>query len=240
MTKHVILTAAVFCFLISGCSNSSFKGSTGGIRKSKCPQGDCGSPATNLPPGLEQPLPSPAPIVPKSCKKAELKIIGPGSSCPDGHAIYGIDDPSSKQNAGAMACCPLPASDILVGEPQTRAGGTCTTNEVMVGNSAPSRSNISAICRSINTSRYKLVPAEVCYFGDGSTGRGSAVKCETKGAIPSAFDAISGNQSVMGIDGCLNFPWGSLSVAQRDGSSCSDQSAMQLLLLDGTTVKMFE
>jgi hypothetical protein len=44
----------------------------------------------------------------------------------------------------------------------------------------------------------------------------------------------------MGIDGCLNFPWGSLSVAQRAGSSCSDQSAQQLLLLDGTPVKMFE
>lgn len=180
------------------------------------------------------PVPDPV-IEPQVCDRSTLKTAAVGSNCPDNYGVFGIDDPSQSSGTlafGTLACCPLPAADILTGSTVTR-GNNCLANEIMVGNTG---SDVN--CRAINTARYQLRPAEVCYFGEGSSGRGSAPRCGRKGVIPSAFSAFTSG-GFMGDDGCLNFPYGSLSVGQT-GRDCDQQSARQLFTTDGQAVTMFK
>lgn len=172
---------------------------------------------------------------PQSCSSATLKAAPVGRNCPDNYGVFGIDDPTSSQSFGTLACCPLPANDILIGDLITRAQ-RCQANEVMVGNSG---SGVN--CRAINTTRYSLRAAEVCYFGDGSSGQGGAPRCRSKGVIPTEFAAFASPSGggFMGNDGCLNFPYGALSVGQA-GKNCDQQSAMQLFTSDGSPVTMFK
>ncbi|MEY4631748.1 MAG: hypothetical protein RIQ81_1868 [Pseudomonadota bacterium] len=240
ITKLRFFSAILAAGIVSGCARSNFQGGNGTkpkIQLRPCPAGQC-----NELPGSGLPGSTPEPIVPKACNAQTLVPVAAGGTCPDDYAVFGIDDPTSRQTAGHLACCPLPAGDILTGGIELRPGGTCSTNEVLVGNEILDNQISNAKCRAINTNSYKLSSAgvDVCYFGDASTGRGNAPRCSSKGSIPDAFFAITDPKaSMMGEDGCLNFPWGSLSVAQT-GRNCDTQRAMQLQKIDGTPVKMFE
>ena len=229
---NAVAGAALFASIV-GCSDISFK-SVGG-------PGVSPSPSQQMP-GLSKPLPT-GPLDydqggirgPQACDAGSLKAVPAGSSCPDNYAVYGIDDPGSRNRFGTLACCPLPALNIFKGTATPRPG-SCSANEILVGNDNADK----VLCRAINTEVYKLADAQVCYFGSGSSGRGRAPTCKSlKEGIPAAFAAIAGNGRMMGSDGCLNFPYGSLSVAQT-GGDCSDQTAKQLLRVDGKPLIMFK
>ncbi len=230
---NAVAGAALFASIV-GCSDISFN-SVGGPGVSPAPSQQM--------PGLAKPLPT-GPLDygdggirgPQACDAASLKAVPAGVSCPDNYAVYGIDDPGSRNRFGTLACCPLPALNIFKGTATPRPG-SCSENEILVGNDNADK----VICRAINTDVYKLVDAQVCYFGSGSSGKGNAPTCAPlqKDGIPAAFAAIVGNGKMMGSDGCLNFPYGSLSVAQT-GGDCSDQKAKQLLRVDDKPLVMFK
>ncbi len=230
-----LLSAGVY-----SCANSEFSGDSGSnFTKKVPPKKD--PPPTGVPPtGGETPPNQPGltsdgggtgQLVPKKCNAQTLEGASGAKNCPENYGVFGIDDPTSRVTFGTMACCPLPANDILQGA-EVERNGSCGANEILIGNK-----NGQLTCRAINVAKYKLVPASVCYFGDGASGQGSAPRCSTKGQVPPAFSAISSR--IMGSDGCWNFPWGSLSVSQK-GRECSDQDAMTLRKADGSAIEMFK
>ena len=230
---NAVAGAALFASIV-GCSDATFKSVAG--------PGVSPSPSQQMP-ALPKPLPT-GPLDygdggirgPQLCDATSLKAVAPSGSCPDNYAVYGIDDPGSKDTFGTLACCPLPALNIFKGTATPRPG-SCLPSEILVGNDGAGKVN----CRAINTDVYELVDAKVCYFGNGSSGKGSAPTCASlqKDGIPAAFAALAPNGKMMGNDGCLNFPYGSLSVAQT-GGDCSDQKAKQLKRKDHTPLIMFK
>ena len=237
----MFVTLGLISVGVYSCANSEFSGDSSSNLTKKVPPKK-NPPATTLPPGGgDNPNNKPpvlttdnggtGQIVPKQCNATTLVRAAGANKCPDNYGVFGIDDPTRQVNYGAMACCPLPATDILQGAEVSRSG-SCGANEILIGNN-----NGQLTCRAINVAKYKLVAAQVCYFGDGASGRGSAQRCSAMGAVPAAFTPIT--SGMMGSDGCLNYPWGSLSISQT-GSDCSDQSAMTLRKADGSPIEMFK
>lgn len=236
----MILALSLLSAGVYSCANSEFSGDSGSNFSKKAPPLKQ-PPVIGMPPASDVP-PTDKPglngsdggtglLVAKQCNATTLVRAFGANKCPENYGVFGIDDPTSGVTYGTMACCPLPANDILQGAEVAR-NGSCGSNEILIGNN-----NGQLTCRAINVAKYKLVPASICYFGDGASGQGSAPRCSTKGQAPAAFTPIT--SGMMGSDGCLNFPWGSLSVSQT-GNKCSDQSSKTLLKADGSAIEMFK
>ncbi len=163
---------------------------------------------------------------PQPCSTGQGSIITSGM-CPANHAVYTVDD----GDRAKFGCCPLPLRDILsTGQPMVRSG-TCAEGEVLVG----IMSGSSYYCQAVNAVKYALSPAtKACYYGSGSSGRGSSPKCPT-GMDPSLLEIV---KNVFGSDGCVAVPYGSLAIS-RTGDDCSDTVGRQLLYKqDNQPVKM--
>ena len=179
------------------------------------------------------------------CDSSTLVVIYSRNSpnalhCPSGYAAFGIDDTTSANpNYIALACCPLPKSDILVGSPTNR-GKSCQPNEVATGCVATGGNGSDAdfICTSIDTSKYKLdADKNTCYLqsGGAAAGRGGAAECYTP---PTTVNALLGTEP-FGIDLCVGSPYGAL-IVSKNGRNC-DQNKSRVLRnkATGQPVQMF-
>lgn len=156
--------------------------------------------------------------------------------CPANHAFYGVDDPAgasgpAKKIKVSMACCPLPAKDIL-SDKHVYSTQECPKDHVATGSKEEgSGDNLvrSMRCTKINTYRYQLGDAtQGVYWGDGAAGwRGS--KRIAWDNIPASMRYAHGRQSVnkWDVDGCVGYPWGSLLTSKRS-KNCSSFSFRQL------------
>lgn len=165
---------------------------------------------------------------PAVCSTTTIKFAPTGteSKCPAHYAAYTADDSREYK----IACCPLPARDILSESEPVERGQRCESNEIATGASAS-----GLICTKINTKRYKLDSARAsCYVGDGASGGQNATPCGTPSATLQAMVATFGS------DACIGNPFGSLIVG-RTGKYCRDVTSSQLQYKDsGAAVKMFK
>ena len=165
---------------------------------------------------------------PVACNSSNIKFIGGGSSetsCPKNYAAFSADDARSPR----FGCCPLPARDILSGDPPATRLNNCAADEIVTGVSGNSLS-----CTRINTKRYRLgSTTPTCYNGSGASGGDGAASC---GAPTATLQALV---QPFGSDACLGFPWGSLMV-RWSGKECRDVSAAQVFYVDsGAPVQVF-
>ena len=177
---------------------------------------------TPVPTVKPTPTPTPAPIL--GCNPSRITFVDNSGQCPANNAVIGLDD---SRDHSALACCPLPATDILTDIKTTRSYA-CGSDEVITGVS----SYATFTCTKINVDVYKLSGAnQACYFGSGSGGRGSAARC----SLPGGYGVID---SRYGGDGCIASTFGGLMVYQY-GVDCSSQGSVTLEKLNGAAVQMF-
>jgi len=155
------------------------------------------------------------PVMPVMCSLATMTHVVGAADCAEDQAVYMMDDGTGPN----FICCPLPAPDILTGDPAVPRGTTCQPNEVITG--AAGTYNLK--CTPINTTRYQLGPAQLpCYFGSGAAGGSGVPGCA---GHPTSFSVLQNNY--FGSDGCSSQPYGSLFV-QQSGKDCNDLRARQL------------
>lgn len=236
--SRALTSSILVCLGLSGCSNPDFSGGSGAkyIKKTDKPKiptdpsnpggpgpGD-GTPAN--PNGLEVDSNGNALIVPKSCDINSISFVQNEGRCADGSAAYAIDD----NKAVYIACCPLPASDILATGAVATTRATCFSGEIAVGASGG-----GLMCMPINSARYKLAPPKLpCYLGSGAAGGIGSAKC---GAPTATIQAMTAK---FGTDACVPQPFGSL-VTARTGKNCVDTLGAELLFKDtGLPVTMFK
>jgi hypothetical protein len=153
---------------------------------------------------------------PQICTTASLTHAVGAADCGPNKAVFMMDDGTGPN----FICCPLPASDILSGNPPQVRAGQCGPGEVITGASSP----FTFRCTAINTNRYKLGAAkQPCYFGSGASGSQGVAKCQ---GHPASFSVLQ--QNLFGSDGCTGFPFGSLFIRQSS-KYCKDMLAVQLL-----------
>ncbi len=155
------------------------------------------------------------PVVPVMCSVATMTHVVGATDCAPDQAVYMMDDGTGPN----FICCPLPAPDILAATPAQLRGTQCQPGEVITG--AAGAYNLR--CTAINTTRYRLAPAQLpCYFGSGAAGGSGVSGCA---GHPTSFSVLANNY--FGSDGCSSQPYGSLFVRQA-GKDCEDMAASQL------------
>ena len=167
-----------------------------------------------------------APLTPQICDASNIRFVSGSGQCPAGSAAYVADDSRS----AALACCPLPAMDIIATGTASPRGSRCGINEVAVGVSGN-----SLLCAPINTERYSLrTPSATCYYGNGASGGNGAAKCTAPSAVLLAMT------QPYGVDACLPVPYGGL-ITSITSKYCKDVFAAQLVFAaDGMPVPMFK
>lgn len=203
---------------------------------------------------------------PKACSGAVMQnnelswVAKSGTSCPKDHALFAagvVGIQASFYPAAAIAlvpvCCPLPASDILVGEVFT-SDSSCPPNSVAVGTFYPeSRRAVRRrderyplVCQSINTTRYRLgEPNPGLFWGwSGSMWRESERIMRSQVALGLRMALARSGKFTWGHRGCVGDPEGSLLVA-KTSKRCNGIKYRKLLFRgnpgdppDGTAVKM--
>jgi hypothetical protein len=151
-------------------------------------------------------------------------------TCPAGYAAFAIDDPASEvKNSIALACCPLPKSDILSAS-NVKREKECGADEVATGcfPTGGSFHDAKFICSAINTTKYKLDSEKTtCYLGSGAAGRGGAASCHTP---PETVSALIG-RAPFGSDACVGSPYGAL-ITKKTGKNCSNMKGRLLRYRD--------
>jgi hypothetical protein len=165
-------------------------------------------------------------IAPKICDASNIKFIIGAGQCPAGSAAYAADDSRS----AALACCPLPALDIIASGAPASRGGQCGPDEVAVGVNGN-----SLLCAPINKTRYALKPqTATCYYGSGASGGAGSAKCLAPSPVLLAM------AQPYGTDACLPVPYGALITARTD-KYCRNVQASQLVFkADAAPVPMFK
>ncbi len=151
--------------------------------------------------------------------------------CEQSSAFFGLDDTYSTIYPRFVACCPLPAGDILL--PQSIVVEEfCPADMVATGlEKLPRQADRFGLrCTKINTERYRLAPAKPgVYWGAGYSHRAfhlALARHEIPLGIRYAFGRYSA--SSWDDDGCIGSPPGSLFVGGFSGK-CSETKYSELL-----------
>lgn len=193
------------------------------------------SPTTTLYPSatpVTSPVMSPTPTPPvvqaMECNSSTIRWARGSSQCPAGYAAFALDDAEET----SLACCPLPASDILTADAPIVRTSTCLTGQIAIGGSA----NGGLLCQNINLTRYALSPMRpMCYYGSGAAGGSGAQICT---APPVTLQAMVAK---FGSDACLPVPYGALVTSHNNNGKCADANASVLYFKDtGMVVPMFK
>lgn len=163
-------------------------------------------------------------IIPKECVIGAIEFAAGVTKCPEDYAAYAIDDADTAH----LACCPLPAEDILLRGATKQISRTCPANFVATGVTGNQLE-----CTQINTQKYQLAPAQVCYYGSGDSGGDGSSSC---GATPGTIQAMT---TRFGSDSCIGFPFGSL-ITRYEDKYCRDMSAVELLTIQGQKIPMYK
>jgi len=233
-----ILKLTLLALLAVACSDSKFSSATGAKKnKSENQQPDpaksenasglsgdqASMSASNKTIGSEEDTTTHKPL---ECTSANVSFSpSQGAVCAKNTVAYAIDDGTFNH----VACCPLPAHDILTAGAPAQRGSACGSNEVAVGINQG-----GFMCAKINTARYKLAsPRATCYIGNGASGDRGAGPC---GAPNATIRAMT---SKFGKDACVGSPFGSM-VVSKTSKYCGGMKTMQLFFNDtGAAVPMF-
>lgn len=183
-------------------------------------------------PAGSTPVPTVAPGLPPiaaiECNATTIKWAGESSACPTNYAAFAIDDAKST----SIACCPLPATDILINDVPVARPSSCNPDEIAIGGSAGG----GLLCQKLNINRYvMLLPQATCYYGSGAAGGSGSASC---GAPPATIQAMTAR---FGSDSCLPVPFGALVTAHGNNGNCSSSRANVLIFRDtGLPVPMFK
>lgn len=184
--------------------------------------------------------------------------------CPPQHAIFAVDDVGGEHKAGpgryvpvSAACCPLPADDILTDDHLYGVMDRCPEGFVVTGATGNHCVDLCEVrCTRVNSKKYRLAPERgAAYWNSvGALVRGGGGEASkiSLAEIPSAIrkgvlrrvSRVLGSEAAGSYrrradeDGCVGIPFGSMLVA-KNGKYCEHQRFRQLLLLDGTPVRMF-
>ena len=183
-----------------------------------------------LPPAGPTPTPTPVPPVVNAieCNTTTIKWANETTRCPANYAAFALDDAKNT----SIACCPLPAADILTADAPIARAPSCNPDEVAVGGSPGG----GLLCQKLNLNRYvMLLPQVTCYYGSGVAGGWGSSNCS---APPATIQAMT---TTFGSDSCLPVPFGALITTHGNNGNCSSSKANVLIFRDtGQPVPMFK
>lgn len=151
--------------------------------------------------------------------------------CPDDYAVFATSQPHGSPKNPAevrllIACCPLPAGDILL-DVHEESLGDCAPNMVVTGMSNPNgKSSYALRCSAINTDRYELgaaQPGRMYGFGPNASLSIKESAIIRFDQLPAALRFGLGRTSTAQweVSGCVGDPAGSLFVSKW-GKRCKE------------------